>query len=821
MPSSFDWKAEDERNWREYPAPAAGQPRRRARVWLRLGIVFLVLLSLALLGFGRLRDRVNQAEDSTTAAVRAAHDLAQRALVEDDVELLASLLSGRDPDWTQTQLSLLDLGLSVDRANFGLRWRSEAAAGTAEVSLSPDLNQAEAAVELAYVVIGPEGVTDTIRLRQTWLFRRSDQKWLLSPPEPEFWGQRIASRGRFLSLIFPERDAELGHELAADLEGVLAGACNRMAQEGAPCPDELALEVELSGDPAVLLDLDAADARLQASSPLVLPAPTLLGLPAEASDYPALLRAYAPWVLTALMNHLTHYRCCRQPMLRLALVDLQLNELGFQEWPASDDDYRQALRQSASLARLAELWEHSGGLNYLPADQRALAYALVAYLDSERPNFSPTSSLHWLNRTGSLEEWLALFSADAPGPAFMRDFQRFLQRRIYAGQGEAPIALPAEDLLLMCNDGVSGPANLYRYVMAGQGWQMEIADGAFVVMDSLPRHEGVLLVEHYVAADFLRTTLYRNGRGFDLLRGNSFLDYDGVADPSGRFIAATAVSSGPGPIGQNSIYDLDNCGPAECLPTPVNGIPAWAPDGQHMILTSGPGDAPLTLADAQGEAIRSLGTGRLPTWLDGTTLAYLGGDPAEGPAVLVQDVGGPAAEPRLILEADRLAATAGADSESEIELVMTQLLANPAEPGAVYILATGRVEPPGFVFRYQPDSDELALALHRGYSHLGMVGLGFSPGGRWLTLMASGNRAPDGAWYRSLYLLDTTTLETLSLPLDEAGLLPVQAWSADGRWLMQLGEGYFLLTAPEADYRHLIPIDFNDCTAAAWIRPRA
>jgi hypothetical protein len=92
-----------------------------------------------------------------------------------------------------------------------------------------------------------------------------------------------------------------------------------------------------------------------------------------------------------------------------------------------------------------------------------------------------------------------------------------------------------------------------------------------------------------------------------------------------------------------------------------------------------------------------------------------------------------------------------------------------------------------------------------------------SPDGRWLTVNVTPPALANALPLWEQYLYDTR-LDYLSVySFDATFIYPEQDWSADGRWLVRLGDGFILLSAPGHNYQQLIVHPFFDCTNVIWI----
>lgn len=183
----FDWHTEDDYAWDEpVQPPKPSAPRPTKRPW---PVIFFILLALAVAGLVVYRQVQRQIESATTAVqedVLSTHNLVQTAVARGDLELFRSQLSGRDPQWTDAQETVLSKGLLIDRAYWG--WQlpepppdqtltlDDLTAGSSTLELAPDLNAAELHFPQQYVFSTAPGVTETITLTHTAVYRRGSQR---------------------------------------------------------------------------------------------------------------------------------------------------------------------------------------------------------------------------------------------------------------------------------------------------------------------------------------------------------------------------------------------------------------------------------------------------------------------------------------------------------------------------------------------------------------------------------------------------------------------------------------------------------------------
>lgn len=248
---SFEWQTDEEYEWDE-TSPQPEPPRRRRRwPWLLLVAVVLAATAVFLI-YRQLNQRIDAATEETEAELLASYAVWQQAVQNQDENLFNSLMSGRDPEWVAAQRSLLHTGMLFDRSGFGLAW--EPGVGETAVlsqTFSLDFTSVELTTLQNYTWTIDNGVTQTVQLARTEVYRLGADRWLYAPPEPEFWGETQAVNGQLLRVTYPARDVEIVQRLAADLEAKLVYLCNTT---GYDCPPDAQVRLIFSTEPDSLLE---------------------------------------------------------------------------------------------------------------------------------------------------------------------------------------------------------------------------------------------------------------------------------------------------------------------------------------------------------------------------------------------------------------------------------------------------------------------------------------------------------------------------------------------------------------------------------------
>ncbi len=429
MAAKFEWQTEEEEGWESQPDPekvvGLSRSRRRWRPWLLAALVVVLLASAA---YWQGQRRVVQAEDGQREALLASFNLVRQAAERQDRDLLASVIGG-DRSWTSDQKRLLDNGWLFDAHVFGL-WPHPAGARVVEVSFAPDLRSAEVVVEETYQVVSSDGLTTTVQLQRTDVYRRTD-RWLWSSPEDAYWGGPGSESlvGERLVLYYPARDEALAVRLLADLDAVLDRLCREPA---ANCPGDWQLVVQLMRDVDVLSAMAEEAIRSgvygrlpgarAAGAAVILPAPSLLGTPVDEAGYQAWRRGYATYVAAAALEERVDSSCCE-----------------------SEEDYTAALQAELAWLELG-LWPATLPAPFLAGPLPAQDVALVC-----RAGFERGFDLYHLNLAG--KDWQAVLAGRdvvriraVPGERGIlvqeqSDVGDGMRTRLYIRRGQAELAL--------------------------------------------------------------------------------------------------------------------------------------------------------------------------------------------------------------------------------------------------------------------------------------------------------------------------------------------------------------------------------------------
>ncbi|MGH2538136.1 MAG: hypothetical protein ACRDHL_12135, partial [Candidatus Promineifilaceae bacterium] len=811
MRSSFDWQTSDEAGAATRP-PAETAGRRPA--WRRIIPVFLLLLLAATAAILLARQRLAAAEAAVEQEVLASYGLVQQAAAQADVDLLTPFISGRDPDWSAGYRSLAQRGHLFDYPALGLRLVKPAGAEP-QISLAPDLLSAEVTGRFTYEVAAPDGLTDTVALERTDVYRRGSDRWLFAPPEQAFWGGRRSARSQRLSVSYPGRDAEIVEGLIVYLDLKVGEACQMLGN----CPAGFRFELSLDTGPDSLLAPADRAHPLDTEPPLSLPASSLVGLPVDAAGRQALYRGYAAEVLAALITGRLGYECCQNSIFYRALLDRVLAELGLRAWPLDALAYERLLNELPLALDLGAFNRRASVSPWFDVRWQHI-YALVEYLETLPPHDTRQERLRDFLAAANISTWIGRYvtgSLYAAGTA--RDWFEF----VYAGSLSATrdgVELPAGPILATCFDpGQNGRAFPLQFDLpGGESRLIPFADHGAVAR--LGASRSLLLLQAGGGLGPEGWYVGRDGR-WRLVFDNEPAEGGPQYVPTSNFATAEHLTvfrprEPAGPVEDPPLlFDLavSNCAWPACPLTPLPGLPVWAPGGAAFVAQvlsgwesySRPSD--LLLAVLSGARLQ-LGRGYSPFWLDKRSYGFV--NPAG--EVMLAEIG---REPQRLLGIEELVQTAGGQAPAA-DLVIPFVVAGP--PGRDLLLIglrpTAEAGPP-HLLAYSPADGRLSPIA--GPPFTGPFSFSFAPGGRWLAFdsPSSGEQVP---------LLVVLDLDALKVSYTFASPYSIAAadWSADGRWLLRATPAFLEIIAPGFEvapglpYRRLIFTAPLRCENAFW-----
>lgn len=407
----LNWQTEDDPDWQDEPERPSQPPRpqRRRTLIFTMLVVGLLLGGTAVVVARQLNQRVDDVNDLLIADIGASHATIEQAARSADTDLFVTLLSGRSVPWAEAQAQLVTHGRYQTPTDFGLTRLDDSVEPV--IDLAPDLLSAVVTTTRPYAIQVGNGLTDTVRLVETAVYRPGPNRWLLSPPDSDFWGPDQQASTRYLTLSYPERDAVHAQRMLLDLDTRLAGLCAN--EPDLTCPPDLHLYVTLSTDPASLENGSTAAVLTRATADLILPTPTLIGLPVDAAAARALTRGYAAPVVTAALQQALGYSCCTRGQMFQAVADYYLAEQQLRPWPVTAATFDNSIATNMTVATMRAYWPEDN-----VADFQAIwpVYAVMDFVLGRDARPSTLYLLQEVAAAASWEGWLTTAMGGAYSP---------------------------------------------------------------------------------------------------------------------------------------------------------------------------------------------------------------------------------------------------------------------------------------------------------------------------------------------------------------------------------------------------------------------
>ncbi|WP_420642493.1 hypothetical protein [Candidatus Leptofilum sp.] len=832
---SFEWQTDDDHNWEEeHPLPKPSPPQRR---WRFLLVVALGLLGVWLLVRWQINQQVSEATVSVEAEILATHNFVLQTAVSQDESLFRANLSGRNPEWTALQKTLLAEDLLLDRPMLG--WQHEASTerltpDDVTILIDPDLQGAVLAYPQTYSVQASDGLTETIRLQQTAVYRQGTSRWLYAPPLADFWGEWRVWEGERLSLAYTAREAELAEQLAADLDGLLQQMCDELADLN--CDDDMRVNLRWATDPDVWLEINDIETMLKTGLRIELPTPTLVGLPTDDASYQALYRAYGVQMMTAVLAHQIDYNCCRHELFFRALRDYQLAQLDLQPWPLTTAMYRKMLDDGFDghvISHWTRRWEEAPP-QFLqvwnieePDPIWQQVYMLVEFLVTEETAVSPTEMMRLMDRN-SYNGWLADVLQSSAN--LFRLEHRFLlyisEQTTVEQQVTLPIPLPTGKITLVCQSfGSNIVSHVYDYNLTRKTW-IERFRGEFENM-FVSSIDGKQFVANESSSNFFD----REQRRIFLVTDNEsvlieemdfnpqnehWLNYN-FAEQTGEYLVRFETIEG-----ETNMQLLPTaCAGGACAGVPLDGYPRFSANNEYLLVEASPGEQinidpassyqylqTIYLMTPDGQMRQQVGAGGNPFWVDNETYGYVQQGEAGGWEVVTAVVN--QSEPRLLITQAELLSGMSADDRPD-DLTINQIVANLHSPQELLLQLNHEgdanrfgTDIPSYLFTLRLTSDLSAVDEVKLLRRDEFTGVLVHWGdGRTIAHSDFGFQGPGVTWH----FIDAETGQT-EVSFTSIYYLP---GTDDGQWVVQLTENYLLLRALEYDYQQFIPHTFEGC----------
>ncbi len=781
MSVKIDWQVPDhETRWELSPPP-----RPRGRWWpVLVGFIILGIAGGALYLAQLYRARLHEVSEP----VRAAARLEAQAIANNDMAMFMALQDPDDVEWREIQAQRFEQ-LRTGLLEFG--WQAMGRPPQpGEIALAPDSVQVDFRYYFSVTQPLPGGPV-SLTLRVPHFYAQVPSGWVhVRQADAAFWGELRLAQDNRVRVFYFQRDADLIEPLVSQLGETVEQVCDTL-----PCPPQMTITFEAAAE---TLGRPPGYSFSEGTT-LRLPAPHLLGLPADPNSRDEFYRALKIRVVQALVDRATDGRLQSGSVSAHMAMRWELARVGL-SGPWLTGDLTRTLAAALQNGAWYPLETIRGREPASQLSQDTLTLLAFGFLEE---HFGPGSIVR-AALAGQPDESvshliLTVFQADPAALAI--EWWKYL--RTQAGRPVGHVVPSSGELVLTC-----ATRNLWHLRADGTGARRITSDGRDPVWSwdgrrlAFVQSTGLVAV---VEADYRPVPLPASLTGTP-----GWL-------PDGRLWVTS-------PPYNAQLVHLET---GQVITFTGTGH-VWSPDGTRVAFLSWPNLA-LWIAEADGRDARQVQPGWRLTleasgrvigraapgyeiaWShDGTKLAFTGLPWIEQPGmtiryinagILVADARGQST--LLVSESDLLDRLAGHPNHFEYISNLawspdgTQLAAGlywPAGPGVALLDATtGAV-------RAQLGGDWSGAAWPPGRA--------WSPNGRYLVLAAQRFSSPSVLQLETIVVWDTQTGQATALP---GGMWD---WSPDGEWLAVTRPQGVWLIKPDMSAMHWLKL--AACSNVAW-----
>jgi hypothetical protein len=406
----------------------------------------------------------------------------------------------------------------------------------------------------------------------------------------------------------------------------------------------------------------------------------------------------------------------------------------------------------------------------------------------------------------------------------------------------APLTLPEEDILLICN-GYAPPVS-WLYSPDEDAWRPaqkvhgeQVAARLLMAPDQPgrfpPDGQGYLIRERLRIPDLdlWQARLWlaglgqaiRYGRGVPILLTDSL---QAAQKPDDLLILYPFGSYGQEQFPGSYLLSVESCLAEACGLSERPGTITWSPDGRRSLIAAVDIDGRpfIYLGDESGQPQAVWAQGYSPFWLDNDTFAYIqqeGNGPMEtAGSALIQVTGDPPSgidlrHSRVVIQASSLG-NALTNEGPPPDLTITLAAADPGQNGLWYIVASGNDDDGrenDYLFAVEGRSGINSLVVDLGDQQIAAPLYLNETGDTLSFLTFQRGSTTSGGW--QLWVVDLKTPtgpQVIRTYQSESGYYD---WSADGQWLLIAEDNLLRLTAPAYDYERRVTHNLG-CHTSGW-----
>ncbi len=849
----FDWQTEeDEVVWDDETHTPQEEPPKRTIKW------WYIALPLLLIGGGYyLYSQIQEQTDTAVSAVEedilSSHTLLIDSVENQDRDLFELLLSGRDMGWVRAYDDLVREEQFLDYAPFGLTYQSDSYE-LLNIELTPAFDSAEVEFSLGYLT----DENESIRLKQTAVFRPGETRWLYAPPEAEFWGEWRTLEEDEFTFIYTQQDAEWVEAFAEEMNQWLPTLCEAMEQDACAAWEKI---IRFDNTPDVKLDYLNVDKQYDAGSQLNVPSPSLIGYPTDEQSERFLMDTYKEMLSRVYVAETLSYDCCVNIVLLDQLMTLVLADFGLTNWSITPEMHyaRFQEEESPNLLNLESYWGMDQGSSLSDAE-RAELQLMIDFVLNLNTDYSAVQLLQSLIEAEfTLGQWLnsVIYGVstnelrDRNSLSEINFLWEHYATLYHEAETDIPVSMPDETLTLVCNprDLSAESTQLYQYHFATESWQTIFDREDFAIM--FPSGDNSTAVfQHLIFEDaappMSEMSIWTDG-GQEVIKSldEVYSISLGQQSENGRYLAAYAFSnqedlnSGP----RTLIYDFENCNENACNPVEGIGYPVWSPNGKNVLfLPFNNFDFPTRIADGRiwHSGVRApfnlhlglevmppedeqdfpqydtdiIGFGYAPIWLDNDTFGYIETDVERTESSFIVQSVNNLDRIQTMFTAFEIQSILPNNGNINRNIQLSYVVPMPNDANQLLVMVSGRGAS-GHLVLYDLLTDEFTYVMRvaNSFQHLSAI----SPDGAYI---AAATNNDDDLLMRQVGIFNTTTgeiqygfLKTTSFFL---GLS--MDWSSDGEWLaVESALNIVQLFHMPTGQKYLLEHPHRSCDAISWL----
>jgi len=242
MSIKWDWQIIDEDvPWPEQPSPMAEPPRRRVSRRLIIALALIPILAIAAFAAYYAWTYHSQLNQVAEPVQQVARFELQSVAINDKTSFMA-LQDPNDAVWRAWQEQNFGRLERTGMPEFG--WEATGVAPQiGRVSLEPGGALVEVTYQFSMTQPVP-GRPTTVTLKVPEFYKPTPSGWVHAMPGADFWGAEHSQSGKYVTMLYYQRDADVVEPLIPRMDDLVARLCAPL-----PCPSPVSVVFDNSVSP--------------------------------------------------------------------------------------------------------------------------------------------------------------------------------------------------------------------------------------------------------------------------------------------------------------------------------------------------------------------------------------------------------------------------------------------------------------------------------------------------------------------------------------------------------------------------------------------